>query len=338
MTHDQLAGLLSALTGISILVASFFQWFDVTYHGALPLRRWVKVLFVVLIAALIGSLVALFWPSAGSSVAHSAHRLLPVRGARRGPYVGRPVEPVLRVQRDPWDWVLFSLSVLAALAAAVALSTWWSRLRRVPEVGFRWETPDGNPWIPNQTFALQPRISNFRVILDNVGAAAASLVVVNVIVPHFLEIESKNDDGSPRNVHEASEVAVGCPPDHKVRFFVAQTETFVPGIAVIFRFRVTVPASLPTGTPRNFYFAVSAESERFSRSGHLLIPSLGVVTNPAFWLNEKWPGKRHPWWPPRRIKTSPGMTVRAGPGRRIDRRQVVLDVQAPTLAGQSGGG
>jgi hypothetical protein len=50
MTDDQIAGLLSALAGISILVASYFQWFDITYDGRAPLRWWPKVLFALMIA------------------------------------------------------------------------------------------------------------------------------------------------------------------------------------------------------------------------------------------------------------------------------------------------
>ena len=60
MTHDQLAGLLSGLVGISILTASFFQWFNITYNGTMLLRRWVKVLFGLLIAVQVAAVAALF--------------------------------------------------------------------------------------------------------------------------------------------------------------------------------------------------------------------------------------------------------------------------------------
>jgi hypothetical protein len=60
VTHDQLAGLLSGLVGISVLVAGFFQWWGITYNGKMILNRWVKLLFVGLIAAQTAALVALF--------------------------------------------------------------------------------------------------------------------------------------------------------------------------------------------------------------------------------------------------------------------------------------
>jgi len=235
------------------------------------------------------------------------------------------VVPV-QVHRDVWDWVLFGLAVLAAAAAAVALLTWWSKLRRIPEVGFRWQKPGGGVWMPEEKLRLPgPGNVGFRVALDNVGAAAASLVVVNVMVPDFLSVQSWDRDGKERRVYESSDVAIGCPPDHNVRFFVVRTEEFVPAIAFFVEFSVTVQPTYPPDTPRTFYFAVSAESEGFSRSGHRCIPSFGLARHPEFWSNEEWPGKPFPWWPPRQIKTRPRETVRAGPGRRIDRRPVVLD-------------
>jgi hypothetical protein len=60
VTHDQLAGLLSGLVGISVLVAGFFQWWGITYNGKMILNRWVKLLFVGLIAVQTAALMALF--------------------------------------------------------------------------------------------------------------------------------------------------------------------------------------------------------------------------------------------------------------------------------------
>ena len=232
---------------------------------------------------------------------------------------------VVRTERDAWDWLLFGLSVLAAASALVALWTWWTRLRRVPEVGFHWEKSDGTSWAPDEKVVIRRDSTNdFRVILHNVGAAAASLVVINVIVPRFLELSSSDRDGKIRMPHRSTEVAVDCPPDDEVWFIVARTEEFVPGIALIVRFSVKVPTDLPTDAYDSFFFAVSAESEGFTRSGHMRIPSFGVAAHPDFWSNRDWPGRSYPWWPPRQIKTEPQGSVRIGPGRRIDRRKVKI--------------
>jgi hypothetical protein len=235
---------------------------------------------------------------------------------------------LVRSERDGWDWFLFGLSVIAALSAVIALWTWWTRLRRVPEVAFGWEKPDGTAWPPGEHITLRRgTATRFRVVLNNVGAASASLVVINVIVPKFLELSSTDRDDKPRFVHASGDVAVNCPPDDAVWFVAAHTAEFVPGIALIVPFSVKVPVDLPDHLPESFFFAVSAESERFTRSGHMRIPSFGVAANPEFWTNRTWPGRTYPWWPPRQIRTQPRRSVRAGPGRRIDRRPVdIADV------------
>lgn len=49
MSQEKWSALLSAAAGISILVASFFQWWSITYNGGMIVRRWAKLLFVALI-------------------------------------------------------------------------------------------------------------------------------------------------------------------------------------------------------------------------------------------------------------------------------------------------
>ena len=60
MTHDQLAGLLSGLVGISVLVVGFFQVASITYDGGWVLKWWAKLLFIILIGVQAVALVALF--------------------------------------------------------------------------------------------------------------------------------------------------------------------------------------------------------------------------------------------------------------------------------------
>jgi hypothetical protein len=60
VTHDQLAGLLSGLVGISVLAASYFRMFRIDYQGHPNLLRWTKALFALLIIVQAVALVALF--------------------------------------------------------------------------------------------------------------------------------------------------------------------------------------------------------------------------------------------------------------------------------------
>lgn len=50
---------ISLVVAIAVLVAAFFQWWDVSYDGDLRTRPWVKVLLGGLIALLVVALVLL---------------------------------------------------------------------------------------------------------------------------------------------------------------------------------------------------------------------------------------------------------------------------------------
>jgi hypothetical protein len=47
------SSLISFIVAIIVLLASFFQWWDITYDGKMNTKKWVKILFVVLMAALL---------------------------------------------------------------------------------------------------------------------------------------------------------------------------------------------------------------------------------------------------------------------------------------------
>lgn len=59
MTSEKVSALLSILVAISILVASFFQWWRITYNGSMKTKIWIKVLFILLITLLVISLLLL---------------------------------------------------------------------------------------------------------------------------------------------------------------------------------------------------------------------------------------------------------------------------------------
>ena len=47
------SSLISLAVAITVLAAGYFQWWDIGYRGKMPMRRWVKRLFAILIAALV---------------------------------------------------------------------------------------------------------------------------------------------------------------------------------------------------------------------------------------------------------------------------------------------
>ncbi len=56
ITKEKFSSLISLLVATIILVASFFQWWNITYNGKMITKKWVRALFVILIIALIFSI------------------------------------------------------------------------------------------------------------------------------------------------------------------------------------------------------------------------------------------------------------------------------------------
>lgn len=57
MENNKLSAILSLTTSVVILIASFFQWWNITYNGQMLTKKWVKVLFIFCIAVLSISLL-----------------------------------------------------------------------------------------------------------------------------------------------------------------------------------------------------------------------------------------------------------------------------------------
>ena len=47
MSDEKLSALISIWAAVSILMAGFFQWWDITYDGAMITKSWVKILFLI---------------------------------------------------------------------------------------------------------------------------------------------------------------------------------------------------------------------------------------------------------------------------------------------------
>ena len=59
---NKLSAAISLIAAISILIASFFQWWDITMDGGMLIRKWVKILFIALLVFLLLSLFLLIFP------------------------------------------------------------------------------------------------------------------------------------------------------------------------------------------------------------------------------------------------------------------------------------
>lgn len=60
MTPGKLSSLISLGVAIIVLIASFKQWWDITWNGTMLTKKWVKIFFVICIILLIVSAVLLF--------------------------------------------------------------------------------------------------------------------------------------------------------------------------------------------------------------------------------------------------------------------------------------
>lgn len=61
MNQEKISALLSLITAFIILVASFFQWWNITWDGNMELKQWVRVVFIICVALLITSGILLFY-------------------------------------------------------------------------------------------------------------------------------------------------------------------------------------------------------------------------------------------------------------------------------------
>jgi len=53
MSNKKISALISILVTFFVLLASFFQWWDITINGGMITKVWVKILFCLLIIALL---------------------------------------------------------------------------------------------------------------------------------------------------------------------------------------------------------------------------------------------------------------------------------------------
>ncbi len=56
MDRSKLAAVISTIAAITVVAATFWQWWDIGVNGSMMMRRWVSVMLVVLAVALVASL------------------------------------------------------------------------------------------------------------------------------------------------------------------------------------------------------------------------------------------------------------------------------------------
>jgi hypothetical protein len=61
LSPEKISAILSAVVAMTVLVASFFQWWDITYSGGMIAKTWVKVLFAICIIMLIVAILLLLF-------------------------------------------------------------------------------------------------------------------------------------------------------------------------------------------------------------------------------------------------------------------------------------
>jgi hypothetical protein len=229
----------------------------------------------------------------------------------------------IHVARDGWDWLFYGFSIFAALGAALAFWTWFTQLRRTPEVRFLWSWGQSD-WSPTDSTKVLNAFGSksIRVHLVNVGTGTAAKLSINVIVPDWLQLEV-NRDHDPSAVRPTDDPSVG---SKRGIYQVIAKENFIPGGAVLVEFTITVPAKRDC-PPESGFVVISVASDGFTRTGHRLWPSLATrIPAPGddFWAD--WSIKKYKR-KIRRVRAMPN-EVKAGPGQRSDRRAVEIDMQA----------
>ena len=56
LDRSKLAAVISTLAAVTVVAATFWQWWDIGVDGAMMMRRWVRVMLMILALALLASL------------------------------------------------------------------------------------------------------------------------------------------------------------------------------------------------------------------------------------------------------------------------------------------
>jgi hypothetical protein len=161
-------------------------------------------------------------------------------------------------------------------------------------------------------------------VLTNVGTGAARRLVINVVVPPWVDFAKPSPQWSELSEADVPTIET----DGALAIYrVGRSEDFYPAMDLVVKLELEVRRTHRAHAGPS-HMEVSVETEGLTPNGTRLLPSFAhkVGTQRAeFWTAQEWPGPKYWRWfrsIPRRIETIPIENVWCGPGRRIDRRSI----------------
>jgi hypothetical protein len=244
------------------------------------------------------------------------------------------------VERDVWDWCLYSASLLAAITAIILFLPWTLERRRRPEVKIDWGLSlEGDPvnlddWPANRVPKITPgQAVCIQVAVHNVGDRASEAALTNFVVPDCLDLRS-NHDLEAKPAFSGNPTA-GLPPAHRVAYIPARLEPWTPGNSYMFSYQVNCSTRHNQDQPVRIRLLFDIADTRFNRSGRRWLPSL----LPPIELGQAQAGEP---WPPRSsrrrvrwVRAAPRGRVACARGSRRDVRDLIVRPAVEPSASQA---
>jgi hypothetical protein len=234
------------------------------------------------------------------------------------------------VERDGWDWLLYALSLAAAVTAIVLFLPWALERRRRPEVGFHWKfSPDGDPanltpWSagyvpeidPTQPFLVEAAI-------QNTGDQAGGDTLVNFVAPDCFDL-SQPSKSEARHL-TATHNTVGLPPEYRVVFTDNRPEPWTPGNWYMWQYRLQYSTAQPCDRPLRIRLLFNVSDSRFNSRGRRWLPSRVPPLEPhGAPVETPWPPTRSSRRIMRQARAEPRGRVACLPGERSDVRDLIV--------------
>jgi len=224
------------------------------------------------------------------------------------------------VERDYWDWFLYSVSLAAAISAILVFLPWALERRRRPEARIIWEissTGDPGsmvPWPPDHVPEITPgQVLYVRVGVLNVGDRAGEATLVNFVVPDCFDLRKYFDREAKASL--SSNPTAGLPPDYRVAYFDPRPEPWTPGNWFACTYQITCSPGESQERSQQARLLFDVSDSRFNRTGRRWLPSF----LPPDDLGHAMAGEE---WPPRSRRPRLGL-VRVAPRRIASARDLV---------------
>ncbi len=254
----------------------------------------------------------------------------------------RPMAGIVTVERDVWDWLLYAVTVLAAVTAIVVFLAWAAELRRRPEVRFYWRlSPDGDPahlaiWPPGQVpkiKATQPFL--VEAAIQNTGDKAGRDTLINFVVPDCFDLRQR---AAPEvEPPHATNDTAGLPPDNRVVFFAPRPEPWTPVNWHLRQYRLRYVAD-QCKRPLAVRLLFTVTDSRFNSRGWRWLPSIvPSLESQGAPVGTPWPPGPAKRRTVRWARAEPRGRVACLPGERSDVRDlIVMPAEAAPAAAVTG--